>query len=164
MNWTGGTPPMGLRLESRSRPTVIREPREKVRAATTELLQREVAAMNLDNFSWVRPSSPARGGIRETGGVGPRFSPQALAELSDGIAGLPRKKIDQENEEAKRFDLLVLSLQLSLLRHEPGFRPGCAIGVKQDRRTARGNCCHPDGCGTRWCSSKTYRLTSGGRM
>ena len=29
--------------------------------------------------------------------------------------------MDPENEEAKRFDLLALSLQLSLLRHEPGF-------------------------------------------
>ena len=41
--------------------------------------------------------------------------PKAMAELSDEIAGLPAE-IDQENEEAKRFDLLVLSLQLALLR------------------------------------------------
>ena len=36
------------------------------------------------------------------------------------MAGLP-SGLDPENEEAKRFDLLVLTLQLSLLRHEPGF-------------------------------------------
>jgi type I restriction enzyme R subunit len=43
-----------------------------------------------------------------------------LTELAHEVAGLP-SELDQENEEAKRFDLLVLSLQLALLRHEPGF-------------------------------------------
>ena len=36
------------------------------------------------------------------------------------IAGLPTE-LDPENEEAKRFDLLILRLQLALLRSEPGF-------------------------------------------
>ena len=45
---------------------------------------------------------------------------EALAELSLEVAGLP-SELDPENEEAKRFDLLALSLQLSLLRHEPDF-------------------------------------------
>ena len=45
---------------------------------------------------------------------------EALTELSHEVAGLP-SELDPENEEAKRFDLLTLSLQLSLLRHEPGF-------------------------------------------
>ena len=45
---------------------------------------------------------------------------EALTELSHEVAGLP-SELDPENEEAKRFDLLALSLQLSLLRHEPGF-------------------------------------------
>ncbi|QPD04367.1 MAG: Type III restriction protein res subunit [Candidatus Nitrospira kreftii] len=36
------------------------------------------------------------------------------------IAGLP-SELDPENEEAKRFDLLVLNLQLAVLRAEPGF-------------------------------------------
>src|SRR5207249_7795338 len=31
------------------------------------------------------------------------------------------RSLDPENEEAKRFDLLALSLQLSLLRQEPAF-------------------------------------------
>ena len=45
---------------------------------------------------------------------------EALTELSHEVAGLP-SGLDPENEEAKRFDLLALSLQLSLLRHEPSF-------------------------------------------
>ena len=49
---------------------------------------------------------------------------ETLTELSRKVAGLP-SELDPENEEAKRFDLLVLSLQLSLLRHEPGFARLC---------------------------------------
>ncbi len=91
---------------------------DAVRSSLAHLLQREVAAMNVDNFvvrprrrlvekyakpeSWV--SLPA----------------EAVTELSHEVAGLP-SELDPENEEAKRFDLLALSLQLSLLRHEPGF-------------------------------------------
>jgi type I restriction enzyme R subunit len=43
-----------------------------------------------------------------------------MAELSHQVAGLPTE-LDPENEEAKRFDLLSLNLQLALLRAEPGF-------------------------------------------
>jgi len=43
-----------------------------------------------------------------------------LTELSHQVAGLPTE-LDPENEEAKRFDLLALNLQLALLREEPGF-------------------------------------------
>ena len=98
------------------------ETNDAVRRSLADLLQREVAAMNLDNFvvrprrrlvekyakpeSWV--SLPA----------------EALTELSHEVAGLP-SGLDPENEEAKRFDLLALSLQLSLLRHEPGFARLC---------------------------------------
>ena len=48
------------------------------------------------------------------------LSPEALSELSHEVAGLP-SELDPEGEEAKRFDLLVLNLQLSILRSEPGF-------------------------------------------
>jgi type I restriction enzyme, R subunit len=44
-----------------------------------------------------------------------------LTELAHQVAGLPSPQ-DPEDEEAKRFDLLMLSLQLALLRTEPGFR------------------------------------------
>jgi type I restriction enzyme R subunit len=43
-----------------------------------------------------------------------------LAVLADDVAGLP-STLAVEPEEAKRFDLLVLGLQLALLRSDPGF-------------------------------------------
>jgi type I restriction enzyme R subunit len=91
---------------------------EEVRRAVAELLQREVAAMKLDNFI-VRPhrrliekyAKPEAWAALAT---------EALAELSHEVAGLPTE-LDPENEEAKRFDLLALKLQLSLLHADPGF-------------------------------------------
>lgn len=41
-------------------------------------------------------------------------------ELTQKVAGLPTEAAD-EDEDAKRFDLLMLRLQLTLLRSEPGF-------------------------------------------
>jgi type I restriction enzyme R subunit len=74
--------------------------------------------MNLDNFvvrphrrtveKYARPEAWSE------------LPPESLAELSHEVAGLPTE-LDPENEEAKRFDLLLLNLQLSVLRHEPGF-------------------------------------------
>ena len=94
------------------------ESNDAVRRSLADLLQREVAAMNLDNFL-VRPRRRL---------VEKYAKPEAwvslpgdaLTELSHEVAGLP-SELDPENEEAKRFDLLMLGLQLSLLRHEPGF-------------------------------------------
>src|SRR5690606_36276720 len=91
---------------------------EEVRRAVAELLQREVAAMNLDNFI-VRPhrrlvekySKPE---------AWVELASEAIAELSHEVAGLPAE-LDPENEEAKRFDLLALKLQLSLLQTDPAF-------------------------------------------
>ena len=37
------------------------------------------------------------------------------------LTGELRSQIDAEDEEAKRFDLLMLRLQLTVLRAEPGF-------------------------------------------
>jgi len=91
---------------------------EEVRRVVAELLQREVASMNLDNFI-VRPhrrlvekyAKPEAWAVLVT---------EAVAELSHQVAGLPTE-VDPENEEAKRFDLLALSLQLALLRADPAF-------------------------------------------
>lgn len=93
-----------------------------VRAQTAALLHKEVAAMNLDNFV-----------VRSHRRVVEKYaqpdawrtlSADARAELSHEVAGLP-SGLDPENEEAKRFDLLSLRLQLTLLRHEPGFDRLC---------------------------------------
>lgn len=89
-----------------------------VRRAVAELLQREVAAMNLENFI-VRPhrrlvekfSKPEAWVAIAKG---------AMDELSHGVAGLPTE-LDPENEEAKRFDLLALNLQLSVLQGDARF-------------------------------------------
>ncbi|EQD52401.1 type III restriction enzyme, res subunit, partial [mine drainage metagenome] len=82
------------------------------------LLHREVAAMNLGNFI-VRPRrrSVEKYAIPESWTI---LTPEALSELSHEVAGLPTE-LDPEGEEAKRFDLLALSLQLAMLRLEPGF-------------------------------------------
>jgi type I restriction enzyme R subunit len=45
---------------------------------------------------------------------------EALAELSHEVAGLPTE-LNPEDEEAKRFDLLALKLQLALLQADPRF-------------------------------------------
>ncbi len=89
-----------------------------VRAETAETLRAIVAAMNPDNFV-VRPkrrlveiySSPASWSDL----------PEARRrELCDEVAGLP-SEVEPENEDAKRFDLLVLRTQLALLAKEPAF-------------------------------------------
>ena len=90
----------------------------EVRHSVAVLLHRETAAMKLDNFV-VRPR-------RRTVEKYSKFdswtvlSPEALLELSHESAGLP-SELDPEGEEAKRFDLLVLNLQLAMLRSEPRF-------------------------------------------
>jgi len=95
---------------------------EEVRRSVSELLQREVAAMNVDNFV-VRPHRRLveKYAMPEAWVALPG---EALSEISHEVAGLPTQ-LDPENEEAKRFDLLVLRLQLALLRAEPGFARLC---------------------------------------
>lgn len=90
----------------------------EVRAQTAELLQREVMAMNVKNFV-VRPK---RRLVQKY--AAPKawqsLTREAMSELSHEVAGLPNE-LDPEAEEAKRFDLLVLNLQLAVLRSEPAF-------------------------------------------
>jgi len=90
----------------------------EVRRVNAELLHGEVAAMNLDNFV-VRPKrrlvekyAKAEAWLMLPG--------EAFTELSHEVAGLP-SELEADAEEAKRFDLLMLNLQLALLRSEPAF-------------------------------------------
>ena len=94
------------------------ETNDAVRQSAADQLLGEVAAMNLDNFV-VRPH---RRFVEKYAKLESWVSlpAEALKELSHKLAGLPTG-LEPENEEAKRFDLLVLSLQLNLLRHDPGF-------------------------------------------
>lgn len=91
-----------------------------VRQLTAGLLHSEVAAMKLDNFV-VRPK---RRVVEQY--AKPQswvvLSPESLSELAHEVAGLP-SGLESEPEEAKRFDLLVLNVQLALLRSKPAFAP-----------------------------------------
>jgi type I restriction enzyme, R subunit len=89
-----------------------------VRGALAASLHREVAAMNLDNFL-VRPQRRLveRYARRE---AWTSLSRADMGGLAQGVAGLPAE-LDAEPEETKRFDLLILNLQLGLLRSAPGF-------------------------------------------
>jgi type I restriction enzyme R subunit len=104
--------------EERAPPHGHPETDAEVRRAIAGLLHTETAAMNLDNFV-VRPKRRVveRYARAEAWTA---LTPEALSELSHEVAGLP-SELEPEGEEAKRFDLLLLSLQLALLRAEPAF-------------------------------------------
>ncbi|NDC74296.1 DUF4145 domain-containing protein [bacterium] len=90
-----------------------------LRRDVVEILRREVVAMNTENFvvrpkrrlveKYTRPEAWLSLGAEER------------TELADEVAGLPAE-LDAEDEEAKRFDLLMLYLQLAQLRAEAGFK------------------------------------------
>ncbi|MFN2397723.1 MAG: type I restriction-modification enzyme R subunit C-terminal domain-containing protein [Gemmatimonadaceae bacterium] len=75
--------------------------------------------MNLNNFV-VRPKRQLveKYAKREAWGA---LKEDSFAELAHEVAGLPSEQ-EPEDEEAKRFDLLILSLQLAVLRVEPAFK------------------------------------------
>lgn len=90
----------------------------ELRAEVASLLNTEVAAMNLDNFV-VRPKRRLVElyAMPEAWAV---LSTESRDELGHEVAGLP-SELASEDEEAKRFDLVVLRLQLAVLRAEPTF-------------------------------------------
>ncbi len=89
-----------------------------LRGQVATLLHTEVAAMNLDNFV-VRPKRRwvEKYAKPDAWTVLPE---ESLSELAHEVAGLPSER-GAEDEEAKRFDLLILKLQLAVLRSEPSF-------------------------------------------
>jgi type I restriction enzyme R subunit len=89
-----------------------------VRRAAAETLRHTVESMNLDNFV-VRPKRRLveKYAKRESWNVLPA---ESRSELAHYVAGLPTE-LDPENEEAKRFDLLLLKLQLAKLTQGHGF-------------------------------------------
>lgn len=105
-------------VDSRRAAGTAHEAEPPLREEVAEALRAEVAAMNPDNFL-VRPRRRL---------VEVYAKPEAWQALDDGarhdlaqqLAGLP-SATEAEREEAKRFDLLLLSLQLSILKSEPGF-------------------------------------------
>ena len=90
----------------------------QLRAETAALLHDIVAAMKVDNFV-VRPQRQyvekfAKGAAWEKLGL------DELHELNTKVAGLPTELSD-EDEDAKRFDMLVLRTQLSILQAKGDF-------------------------------------------
>jgi len=90
----------------------------QLRHELSDLLQKQVAAMNLNNFI-IRPNRRLIE-IYAKPEAWNELKPENRSELAQNIAGLP-SELPEENEEAKRFDLLMLRLQLSILRADPGF-------------------------------------------
>jgi len=91
---------------------------EGIRSETAGHLHRIVAGMSLDNFvvrpkrKWVEAWVEAE--------TWERLGPDQFQEISEHLSGLPTAVRD-DDEDAKRFDLLMLRLQLCVLRAEPGF-------------------------------------------
>ncbi len=90
----------------------------QLREELAGFLQQQVAAMNLDNFV-VRPKrkSVERFSKLESWH---KLDADAHTELSQQVAGLPTALLDND-EDAKRFDLLVLRTQLSILQASADF-------------------------------------------
>jgi type I restriction enzyme, R subunit len=105
-----------LDLNPKSRTTA--EEAEQLRADTARLLHGVVESMDLDNFV-VRPKRAhvERYAKQEAWNV---LKKDDLHELATEVAPLP-SDVEAEDEEAKRFDLLMLNLQLAILRQEPRF-------------------------------------------
>ncbi|HCN47271.1 MAG TPA: restriction endonuclease subunit R [Pseudomonas sp.] len=91
---------------------------EQLREDIAVLLHERVAAMTLDNFV-VRPK---RRHVEAYANLAAwkTLSDAQLHELAEHLSGLP-STVPEENEEAKRFDLLLMRLQLCILNAEPGF-------------------------------------------
>jgi type I restriction enzyme R subunit len=93
-------------------------PEAELRADLSTLLRTEVASMNFENFI-VRPRIHLVEKYQEEK-AWEKLTPDAYVELSREVSGLPTR-LPAETEEAKRFDLLLTSLQLGLLTDAPYF-------------------------------------------
>ncbi|OLS63943.1 DEAD/DEAH box helicase family protein [Pseudomonas putida] len=91
---------------------------EQLRGDIAHLLHERVAGMTLDNFV-VRPQRRYVEMYAEPA-VWEQLSDAQLHELAEHLSGLP-STVAEEEEEAKRFDLLLMRLQLCVLNAEPGF-------------------------------------------
>ena len=86
------------------------------RAEIAATLRETVASMNENNFL-VRPHLELVERFR-TPEAWETITLEDLASLNDRVAKLP-DQLDPDNEDAKRFDVVMLNVQLGLLRHEP---------------------------------------------
>ena len=91
---------------------------EQLRHETASLLHANVAAMKVDNFV-VRPQRQYVDKFAKAE-AWQHLGPEDFYELTTKVAGLPTELAD-EDEEAKRFDMLVLRTQLAVLQAKPDF-------------------------------------------
>lgn len=84
----------------------------------SETLRQQINAMNVDNFV-VRPYREVVEKFREPA-VWEELSPDEFEELGFILAGLPNE-LEPEGETAKRFDLLMLKLQLAVVTKDLSF-------------------------------------------
>jgi len=84
----------------------------------SETLRQQIEAMNVDNFV-VRPHRQVVEKFREPA-VWEELSPDEFEELEFVLAGLPNE-LDPEDETAKRFDLVLLKLELAVLTKDLSF-------------------------------------------
>ncbi len=89
-----------------------------IRAETAGYLQTIVAGMQLDNFV-VRPQRRLVEAWRDAA-AWHEVSSEQLAELAQHVSGLP-SAVRDDDEDAKRFDLLMLRTQLGSLQGEMGY-------------------------------------------
>ncbi|MBX7222717.1 MAG: DEAD/DEAH box helicase family protein [Blastocatellia bacterium] len=82
------------------------------------MLQREIGAMNPQNFL-VRPHHQLIEKFRNNP-VWENLTPEDMAEMANHLAGLPTE-LEPEDETAKRFDMLILKLQMAVLQKHPSF-------------------------------------------
>jgi type I restriction enzyme R subunit len=95
------------------------ETEAELRRTVAALLHTEVASMNVENFV-VRAKRRLVEKYAKPEAWG-ELKSENFTELGHEIAGLP-SELEAEEEEAKRFDLLMLNLQLAVLRSEPAFK------------------------------------------
>ena len=90
----------------------------ELRAATASMLHERVAAMNVDNFI-VRPHRQAVERYVKAD-AWQALGADDFDTLTTRVAGLPTQ-VQDDDEEAKRFDMLLLRAQLSVLQARPDF-------------------------------------------
>lgn len=93
----------------------------ELRRELANRLHAEVAGMDLANIE-VRRHLQEVETYRQLDNWQPRLTPEMHADITHHLAGLPTTfKEDDPSEEAKRFDYLVLRLQLAYLNAEPAY-------------------------------------------
>ncbi|MBI4499818.1 MAG: DEAD/DEAH box helicase family protein [Gemmatimonadetes bacterium] len=98
-------------------PAASYEPRD-VRAEIARWLHQQVAAMNLGNFIVRKQRRLVEKYAKAE--AWQKLTDEDRAELAHAVAGLPSELVD-DDLEAKRFDMLMLRLEIAVLRAEPSF-------------------------------------------